>query len=207
MLLSAACVLASGLLAASAPAMGFLMISRVLYGVAFSFWQVARQVFVAAVIKNQLRGRAMSYLGGQGRVSKVIGPLIGGFVAFHVSARAVFVGFSVLALAAAVVVALAMPSVKVGVATGSSRNTTPSSAKAQQPTRRQGCGCINILRRHWATLLRVGTFTGLLMVVRTNFRLVPPLIGHDMGLAEDSLGIILAVQSTASVLVTLCVVF
>ena len=81
-----------------------------LRGIGLSLWSLSRQSLIAGWVPVASRGRAMSLMGGGGRVTNVLGPLIGGVVAQWGSYRLVFLVYSCMAACAFLVVAVMIPS-------------------------------------------------------------------------------------------------
>ena len=72
--------LVAAIAAAASPHIWLLFVARLLAGVGASFFQVARQSWLAAAVPNQHRGRVNSLIGGSTRLANVLGPIAGGMV-------------------------------------------------------------------------------------------------------------------------------
>ncbi len=81
-----------------------LIVLQFIGGIGTAFWGLSRHAFIATVIPNETRGRAISIFGGINRLGTFTGPFAGGFIAqyFGLGDAIVVAGF---AAAFAVVVA------------------------------------------------------------------------------------------------------
>ena len=88
-------------------------------GGGWAFWQVARLAYVSEVAPLQLRGRALSLVGGVNRAGIFVGPILGGFLGKYYGLESVFYAQAAMGLAASalmfVVVRKASGSEDIGV--------------------------------------------------------------------------------------------
>ena len=80
----------SSLFAALSANFTMLILSRFLAGMSFALWSISRHSYIAAVIPNEQRGKALALFGGLSRTATIIGPLLGGILAEFVSIRSPF---------------------------------------------------------------------------------------------------------------------
>ena len=64
-------------------------------GLGHAVYNISRHTYIAVMVKSQMRGRAISLLGGMFRIGSFIGPLLGGWVAGRYSLEASFLVFVV----------------------------------------------------------------------------------------------------------------
>ncbi len=70
-------------------------------GVGHAFYNIARHAYIAAVIPNKMRGRAIGLFGGVYRIGKFLGPITGGWIAGAFFLQAIFPIYVLLLLATA----------------------------------------------------------------------------------------------------------
>jgi len=80
----------SSIIAGISGSFTILLLSRILAGVSFALWSISRHAYIASVIPNESRGRALALFGGFGRIATIIGPLVGGVMAEFISIRSPF---------------------------------------------------------------------------------------------------------------------
>lgn len=79
---------------------------RFLGGVGHAVFSIARHAYITDAVRVEMRGRALSLMGGTLRAGLFIGPAIGGIIADRFNLRLPFVGFAVISLVAIVVIGL-----------------------------------------------------------------------------------------------------
>jgi MFS family permease len=87
--------------AALSPSPIVLAILSFIMGISWAFWQIARLAYVTEETPIEVRGRALSMLGGMNRVGNFIGPVIGGFLGKELGLEAAFIAQAVMGVAAA----------------------------------------------------------------------------------------------------------
>ena len=195
--------LASFALAAVAPSVGVLLLSQVARGCGFSLWTLSRQTFIAANVASDRRGRAMAGIGGMSRVSKFLGPVLGGTVAAHVSIRAAMWLAAACEVGAIVCVARWLPAGCDGPdgpgglgGAGHARSENGGRGggeSAEQHAEKRSCW--GIFRVHWRDLLVFGFFVFCLMAVRDARNVLHPLqalVGLSIG--NDGVGHVVAIS-------------
>jgi MFS family permease len=89
--------------AAFSPTPLILGLLVMLMGGGWAFWQIARLAYVSELAPVEVRGRALSMVGGMNRIGNFVGPVIGGFLANQWGYEAAFIAQAVMGLAAAAV--------------------------------------------------------------------------------------------------------
>ncbi|MPZ49875.1 MAG: MFS transporter [Dehalococcoidia bacterium] len=89
--------------AAFSPSPAVLGALSLLMGMGWAFWQIARLAYVTEEAPIQVRGRALSMLGGMNRVGNFIGPVIGGFLGQHLGLESAFYAQAVCGIGAAAI--------------------------------------------------------------------------------------------------------
>jgi MFS family permease len=93
---------AMGFLVAGAHSFPELLVWRFLNGVAAQMWLMSRLAAISHSAAAGQRGRLVSWMFGMDSTGKLAGPVIGGFIASDLGARAPFMVYAVLALVALV---------------------------------------------------------------------------------------------------------
>lgn len=152
-----------------------LLFSRLLAGASFALWSISRHAYIASVIPNEKRGKALSLFGGLGRIATIIGPLIGGILAQFVSIRAPFFFQAFIAFLTLILI------------TATSRNFEINNKKSSD-------GYMHDLRStfsdHKNAYLTAGMAAVALQFLRASREIVIPLWGDNMGLRKDEIGYI-----------------
>ena len=66
------------------------IVLRFFQGMARAIWSISRQAYIAQVIPNQKRGRALALFGGVNRIALFVGPLIAAFLASKYGLQSTF---------------------------------------------------------------------------------------------------------------------
>ncbi len=159
-----------------------LVAFRLLYGVGLIGFHQSRQTYITRRVDPRVRGRIMSLVGGTFRLSVVIGPLLGGLVVELAGFEAAFVVSGVLTASGLLALAAHRRSAQdpmPDVATGSTWSG---------------------IRRHLKRLLITGFGPMLVMAARDGRHVVVPLIGDSLGLSPFAVGALVAVGTSADVL-------
>lgn len=159
-----------------------LLLYRILGGVGFSLYGVARHAYVAEQSVVAQRGRAVALLGGVFRIGRFAGPALGGLIATASNLRLPFVMMAALTGSALLVVILFLP----------------AAAMTQQADLQN---FKDYLARLWTVagangrvLLPVGAGQMLAQMVRTGPAILFPLYGADiLGLDVAAIGAVISI--------------
>jgi MFS family permease len=159
-----------------------LLLYRILGGVGFSLYGLARHAYLAEQIMVGQRGRAVALLGGLFRIGRFAGPTIGGFVATAFTLRAPFLVMASLTGLALLVVILFLPASAV-------------SQQADLQNFRAYLGRLQTAARETGrVLLPVGAGQMLAQMVRTGPAILFPLYGADvLGLDVAAVGAVISI--------------
>jgi len=155
-----------------------------LLGLTGAGWGVARHAYLTEAVRPDLRARAMSTLGGLGRVGTFAGPLLGS-AAIHV-----------LGLTGAYIVALAL----IGVATvlvaflPPVPHDRPVGAGAARPALR------TVIRDNGRTLFTLGFGVLLVGAMRASRQTILPLWGVTLGLDPATIGLVYGISGAVDML-------
>ncbi len=147
-------------------------------GCSFSIWQLARLSYVTERAPLELRGRALSLLGGTNRVGNLIGPLVGGVVAEAYGLQTAFWIQALLAAAAS------------GVMYALVRSEDGSERDAAHAGIYGRFAAVVVGHRH--TFLTAGLATVAIQVLRRSREAAIPLWGDAIGLSPSQIGFILS---------------
>jgi MFS family permease len=156
----------------------------VLLGLTGAGWGVARHAYLTEAVRPDLRARAMSTLGGLGRVGTFAGPLLG-----SVAIRA-------LGLAGAYIVALAL----IGVATALVAFLPPVPHDRPDPVGAARPALWAVIRDHRRTLLTLGSGALLVGALRASRQTILPLWGVALGLDPATIGLVYAASGAVDML-------
>ena len=158
-----------------------LVAFRVVGGVGWVGVHLSCQAHVTENVNTNVRGRAMSFVGGSNRLAYLVGPALGGLFVDLFGFRTTFL-----------IAGLTSASGLVGVMT----------KRAGPPiVRPEGAdGLLVALRRHRRLLLRSGLAGALVMTVRDGRFVVLPLIASEVGLSPTEVGLVVAVGTGADLL-------
>lgn len=183
-------------------------------GAASSMLRLSRQTYITRRVSTNLRGRAMSLIGGSYRVSLFVGPLLGGVLVDSVGFDATFVVAGAIT-ALGVIPPSLQPSAQrdidgrdgecdlepdVGFDEGIERDDEHRDVRDDgfvagvEPA---ALGLFATIRSYRRLLLLVAVVPALTMAVREGRYVVVPLIGDDLGLSPTAVGALVAV-GTAS---------
>ena len=159
-----------------------LLLFRILGGVGFSLYGVARHAYVAEQILLGQRGRSVALLGGIFRIGRFAGPAIGGFVATSFSLRTPFVVMALFSGIALLVVMLFLPE-------------SPSAAPVDFQNFKDYLKRLRtVAGSNGRVLAPVGAGQMLAQMVRTGPAILFPLYGADaLGLDVASIGNIISI--------------
>lgn len=165
-----------------APGEAVLALCVLALGVAAAVWSLARQSFLTAAAPVHLRARALSTLGGVGRIGTFVGPFLGagGSALFGLRGSYVVAGIAVL-LAAGVVLLLPDPELQ-------------ESHHGPAPTLRE------VLRSHARVLATLGVAALAVQAVRQSRQTVLPLWCDHIGLDATTTSLVAGVSGAVDML-------
>ena len=165
----------SAIIAGFSGSFSILLFSRLLAGASFALWSISRHAYIASVIPNESRGKALSLFGGLGRIATIIGPLLGGILAQFVSIRAPFFLQGGIALVTLFLIL----------------KTSVNYELSQRKTNDGYLGDFkNTFLDHKNAYLTAGVAAIALQFLRASREIVIPLWGDNIGLRKDEIGYI-----------------
>jgi MFS family permease len=160
-----------------------LIIYRFVSGIGLGLWTTSRHTYLIDLFRSERRGRGSAMLGGVHRLTAVIGPLVGGYVADSFGLRAPFAVYAVFSLVAIVMVIFFVPG----------REAQSSEADGDQHP-----SLFDVLKAHCGSLLRAGPAFICVQVVRSARNLLVPLYGAEVvGLSATGIGVIISISYAA----------
>jgi len=169
--------------AAFAPSVLLLGVCVLVIGFAAAVWGLARLSFLAAAAPVHLRARALSTLGGVGRVGTFVGPFAGAAGSALVGVRGAF-GVGVLAVVAAGIVLLALPDPEV----------VEPARTGPAPTLRA------VVAENLHVLTGLGVAAMAVQAVRQSRQTVLPLWCEQLGLDAATTGIVVGISGGVDML-------
>ena len=160
---------------------------RVMFGAGGIGLRLALQTYVAAGVESGSRGRALSLIGGSFRLSLLIGPLLGGYLADAVGFKWTFM------LCGAVTAVGLVGAVERGPMVPRAPVEPRSGDLLHMPM-------LKALRRHWRILAKAGPAAGLAVAARQGRYAAVPLIAAELGLSPSATGGLVAVGTGADLL-------
>ncbi|WP_432549523.1 MFS transporter [Kineococcus esterisolvens] len=180
-MLSAAAVSAAALAgAAAARSVAVLALSALALGVAAGVWGLARQSYLTAAAPVHLRARALSTLGGVGRIGLFAGPFAGAAGTALLGRAGAYAVAGLVVLAAAVVV-LALP------------DPAPPGLPAGAPPAVRG-GVLAVLREQARVLSTLGAAALAVQAVRQSRQTVLPLWCEQTGLDATATSLVVGLS-------------
>lgn len=180
-------ILASLLMAAAfaglalAPGLWMVSLATLVLGAASSAFLLARMSHLAAACPAWQRGRVIAMLAGIMRISTLLGPLAGGYLAEVAGFGAVFAAAALASLGGGLVVLVSLRAAPhAGAATGLH-------------------GILRVARAHGRNLLSAGSAAVAIMLMRAGRTLLLPLMGAALGLTPTAVGVIVALSAVADV--------
>jgi MFS family permease len=162
-----------------------LVALRMAAGAANAGVRLSRQTYVARRVDGGRRGRSMAMIGGSFRLSLLVGPLLGGWLADAFGFTATFVAAGALTALGLIPALIAGP------------DHLPSRPDADAVRQ---FGVVEAMRKHWRLLLLAGVVPFLVMTVREGRYVVLPLISDDIGLTPTAVGAVITVGTAADLL-------
>ncbi|MEZ5282105.1 MAG: MFS transporter [Acidimicrobiales bacterium] len=163
---------------------GLLILIRLATGMSTVGIRLSRQAYVARTVEGQLRGRAMSLMGGLSRLGFFIGPPLGGVLTDQIGFAKTFAICGVVFACGAIPIA----------ALGHERRIQDAA-----PAEREG-RLLATLRPYWRHLVTSSIGPALIIAARRGRLIVIPLIADELGLSATAVGLIVAVGTGADLL-------
>jgi MFS family permease len=166
--------------AALSPGLAFLIAMRIAAGIGIAAWGISRHAYIAQVVPQQYRGRALSLFGGLGRIATILGPLAGGLIGQYYGLRAPFylqagVGVATMALVLATL-----------------EKTAPVAHKGGVSAHKRLAATVVEYRKEFAT---AGLAAIALQLMRSSRQLLIPLWGDSIGLNPGQIGYVVSISS------------
>ena len=165
----------SSIIAGLSGSFSILLFSRLLAGASFALWSISRHAYIASVVPNESRGKALSLFGGLGRIATIIGPLMGGILAEFISIRSPFFFQGIIAFVTLILII----------------KTSVNYELTQRKTTNGYLGDFkNTFLDHKNAYLTAGIAAISLQFLRASREIVIPLWGDNIGLRKDEIGYI-----------------
>ncbi|MDI6101771.1 MFS transporter [Actinoplanes sp. NEAU-A12] len=161
-----------------APTVPLLGAAVVLLGVCSAAWALARHAYLTEAVRPELRARAMSTLGGVGRIGTFTGPFLGAGAMHFAGLDGAYL-VAIAAVGLATVVLIVLPPVP--------HDRTPP-AGAERPR------LWAIIRANRRTLRTLGLGVLLVGALRASRQTIVPLWGASLGLEPATIGLIYGVS-------------
>lgn len=154
--------------------------------------RLSRQTYITRRVATDIRGRAMSTIGGSFRMSLFVGPLLGGVLADTA-------GFTASFAVAGGLTALGVlpPLLQPAEQRETVLDESPAASSTPGP---DPVGLFAAIRQYRRVLLLVALVPMLTMAVREGRYVVVPLIGDDLGLGPTAVGALVTVGTAADLL-------
>ncbi len=163
-------------------------------GVTHTLFFVARLAAFQELVPNNIRGRALSFLGGESRMGSSLGPVIGGLVADKLGFPAIYLVFGSFSLLVLILVTIFVP--------GDAPPARQPGAPAPE-TRFSLAETNRLLKGNRRAILPATISSVILTLVRRSRRVLFPLWGDFIGMAPSGIGFLFG----ASYLVELALVY
>jgi MFS family permease len=150
-------------------------------GFAWSIWQLARLAYVSEQAPPEMRGRALSLVGGTNRIGNFVGPFIAALMSVPFGIGSVFILQALVALVAAGMMF-------VMIQGGTDRYETAGHGNASQRF-------LGVVREHRNVFQTAGTVTICLSVIRSSRQAIIPLWGDHIGLNAAAVASIFGLSS------------
>lgn len=175
---------------ASAIGLSTALLALVAFHLATGFGAVGLRIGVQMLVNDavspDLRGRAMSMVGGGIRVAFFVGPIIGGVLVDLAGFGVTFLACGVISLTGLAPFVLA-------------RRRGDGLQRFERPEDRHR-DLLAALRAHRRLLVLAGIGTALVMTVRSGRNVIVPLIGDDLELSATAVGVLVAIGTGADLL-------
>lgn len=169
-----------------ASAASVLVLLRTLSGLSSSAIVLSLQTYLTRAVQPDVRGRAMSFLGGTNRLAFLFAPLIGGYLAQEFGFSVAFVAASVVTVSGLAVILRA-------------RWLDPP--EPQSPETAEASGSVfAVFSKNRRTLASAGSAQLCLIGVRYGRLAILPLTGEVIGLNTGQIGVLIAIGSAADLI-------
>jgi MFS family permease len=155
-------------------------------GLAGAVWFLARHSYITEVVPPEMRGRALSALGGVQRIGRFAGPFLGA------------AGIALWGTGVPYVLYLLMSVVSAAVLLWASRYDDGGSSRPEQPTARPRLTTIAL--EHRSVLLTLGAAIALTGLVRSSRTAIIPLWGHELGLSPTAISIVFGISNAVELI-------
>ncbi len=189
MLFAVALALAALTACLLAPSVLVLAAAVVLIGISSSVFGLARHAYVTEAIPFELRGRALSTLGGMQRIGLFAGPFLGAAAMTWLGLDGAYWVYVVVSVAAAIVLVVVPEPAPAGGASG-------RAALPQQPD-----GTARVIRRHAPVLRTLGVGALLVEAARASRLVAIPLWGEHIGLEPVTVSLLFGLSGAVEMLI------
>lgn len=159
------------------PSLAMFAVLVFVVGCATSVWALARMAFVTEAAPVGLRGRAMSLMGGTGRIGQFVGPLLGALTIPLWGLTGPFAVQALLGFAASIVLLL---------------TTTPHSTR---PTEVPTVSLLSVIVANLRALGTAGVASVVVQIMRSTRQAIIPLWGESIGLSASNISAIYGLSS------------
>lgn len=173
-----------------APSVHLLAVAVVFIGISSSVFGLARHAYVTEAIPFELRGRALSTLGGTQRIGLFAGPFLGAAVMSRLGVGGGYWVHIVVAVAA-IVVLVVVPEPPPAAHGG--RAAVHRSGKPESTAR--------VIRRHLPVLRTLGVGALLVGAARASRQVAIPLWGEHLGLDPATVSLLFGVSGAMEMLI------
>ncbi len=180
MLIGVGLMTLSGGLASQATSPEELALAAFFFGGAMATWLIARLTHISEAVPIHHRGKAISSMAGLQRFGNLIGPIVSGTIAVQLGFEYVFIGVSMIAAIAFLMVIFFVPDNKK-----SQHADSPNIFKLVP----------HILNSHRRIFATAGIAMLFLTVLRAGRQLLIPLWGVSLGLDASDIGLIMGTAS------------
>ncbi len=188
MLCGAAVIALSAAAVAWAGSLSELVLYRFISGVGMALWNISRHSYLTEHIPRSRRGLASATMGGIGRISGFVGPVLGGLLATAFGYRLPFVVCAAFGLMGLVATARLVAADDAGRA--ERKRGEEENAEAGPPA-----GLAEVLRSHYRILLSAGSGQLCAQMIRAARNVIIPLYATDaLGLDAAAVGLITSVS-------------
>jgi MFS family permease len=178
LLLGLVAVCAGLLLLAVVPHVAAVAVAALLLGAGFAAWMLGRQSYIAATCETREIGRAIAVMAGVQRGGGFIGPLIGGFIAYHAGFPAAFAFGALCAIAGWIAVRRYAIEIEP-------QHSETSGLK----------GTLRALEDHKRQFATAGVAALALQLMRGSRQVLVPLVGQGVGLDVATVGAVYSLSA------------
>ena len=180
-------IILSSIAAGAAGNYAWLILARVIGGIGSALYMTSSTTWVALVSAGESRGRYMSLYSGLVFAGTAFGPTVGGYVAAHFGLRAPFFAYAVFALAGL-------------IATLPLKETADSTQTKRSGTHLMDV--VSVLSNGQFMLVNTAVLASFFLATGVRATLVPLYASLNLGLPEESIGILLTVAAVGTAIST-----